>query len=118
MMDTFRKQIERLKLAVRAVWLGPMMSSDPAAREFFGGQPTATGISVDESTALNYSAVWAAVSLISGDLAAMPLPVYQRLRGGGKQRAVDHPLYPLLNVEPNPDMSAMVFRETLQAHIL
>ena len=37
---------------------------------------------------------------------------------GGKEKAIDHPLYLLLHDEPNPEMSSFVFRETLMTHLL
>jgi HK97 family phage portal protein len=73
---------------------------------------------VNEHTALNLSAVWAAVTVISGTVASLPLLLYKRLPNGGKERFVDHPVYRMLHDEPNPEMTSMVFRETLQAHVL
>ena len=37
---------------------------------------------------------------------------------GGKEKAIDHPLYLLLHDEPNPEMSSFVFRETLMTQLL
>jgi len=76
-----------------------------------------SGVEVDEDKAMRYSAVWACVKVISEDLASLPLFVYQR-RGNGKERAIDHPLYRILHDAPNPEMSAMSFREALEAHVL
>jgi HK97 family phage portal protein len=104
--------------AVRSVWLGPYSSGDKALASLFGGKPSASGISVNEYTALNLSAVWAAVTVIAGTIASLPLILYKRLPNGGKERDVDHPTYELLHDAPNPEMTAMVFRETLQAHVL
>jgi HK97 family phage portal protein len=76
-----------------------------------------SGVSVNEQTALNYSAVWAAVQRISGDVGSLPLVLYRRV-GDGKEPLRDHPTYKLLHDQPNPDMTAVVFRETMQAHLL
>jgi HK97 family phage portal protein len=76
------------------------------------------GVSVSQETALTYAAVWQAVTLISGQVASLPLILYKRLDGGGKERFTGHPLYRLLHDEPNPEMSSFIFRETLQAHVL
>ena len=43
---------------------------------------------------------------------------YQYNETGGKEKALDHPLYPLLHDEPNPEMTAFSFRETLMTHLL
>ena len=108
----------RLTEALRSFILGPYSSGDPALARLFGGTPAAAGVAVSEYTALNLSAVWAAVSIIAGSIASLPLILYKRRQDGGKERFVDHPTYRLLHDEPNPEMSSMVFRETLLAHTL
>lgn len=85
--------------------------------EWLGGAPTATGIAVTPEGGLKNPAIYACVRVISEDLASLPLILHRRTKGG-KERAVEHPLYRLLHDAPNPYMSAMVFRETLQAHLL
>jgi HK97 family phage portal protein len=75
-------------------------------------------VAVSEQTALNYSAVWSAVTLIAGDVASLPLILYKRLPGGGRERFLQHPLYRLLHDEPNSEMSSLTFREVLTAHLL
>ncbi len=98
-------------------------SSNPAnpsywvQKLFGGGALTASGIAVDEDTALKYSAVWAAVNIISGAVGFLPLPVYQRT-DKGKEKVQSHPVYQLLHDRPNKYMNALTFRETLQAHVL
>ena len=43
--------------------------------------------------------------------------MYRYKEDGGKEKAIDHPLYLLLHDEPNPEMSSFVFRETLMTHL-
>ena len=81
------------------------------------GFESKTGLDINEDNALTYSAVYACVKVISEDLASLPLHVYRR-SGDSKDRAYDHPLYYLLHDAPNDEMSAMQFRECLQAHTL
>ena len=76
-----------------------------------------SGVDVDQDVALTYSAIWACVKVISEDLASLPLLVYRR-DGESKERAQDHPVYRLLHDQPNPEMTAMQFRECLQGHLL
>lgn len=83
---------------------------------FFGG--TAAGQSVNERSAMQMSAVYACVRILSEAIAALPLHFYQYNDTGGKEKALDHPLYPLLHDEPNPEMTAFSFRETLMTHLL
>lgn len=83
---------------------------------FFGG--TAAGQSVNERSAMQMSAVYACVRILSEAIAALPLHFYEYNAKGGKEKALDHPLYPLLHDEPNPEMTAFSFRETLMTHLL
>jgi len=92
-------------------------AKDPALANLFGATPAASGVRVNERSALNYSAVWAAVNVISGDLSSVPLPLYRRRADGGREKAVAHPVHRLLR-RPNPEMTSMSFRNTLQAHVL
>lgn len=87
--------------------------ANPAAwfKEAVGSHRVASGITVNESTALTYSAVYAAVSLLSASVAQLPFIVYRRLPGGGKERATDHPAYRLLKRAPNPMMTSFTWRE-------
>jgi len=82
------------------------------------GTPSDTGISVTRESALGYSPVWRAVSMIARDVAKIPLFVYRRLDGGGKERAREHPAYHPLRYQPNEEMSAYHFRMLLQSHAL
>lgn len=84
---------------------------------FKGGEGTASGVQVSEDTALHYGPFFSGVNVISGDLGSIPLHTYERLERG-KRRAVDHPLYPLLRDAPNPLMTALSFRQTVQGHAL
>ena len=83
---------------------------------FMGG--TTSGKSVTERSAMQMTAVYSCVRILSEAVAGLPLNVYRYNDEGGKEKAVDHPLYRLLHDEPNPEMSSFVFRETLMTHLL
>jgi HK97 family phage portal protein len=85
------------------------------------GGVTATagsGVVVNEYTALNFSAVYQAVRIISEAVASLPLPVYERAEPRGKNRVRDNPIYTLLDEQPNEEMPAYAFRETVTANTL
>ncbi|WP_429158913.1 phage portal protein [Desulfitispora alkaliphila] len=82
---------------------------------FFG--PTSSGKHVDERTAMQTSAVYACVRILSETIASLPLHTYVRTNKG-KEKALDHPLYNLLHDAPNDEMTSFVFRETLMGHLL
>ena len=71
-----------------------------------------SGKSVNARSAIQVSAVYACVRILSEAIAGLPLHLYRYKDDGGKEKAIDHPLYLLLHDEPNPEMSSFVFRET------
>ena len=83
---------------------------------FFGG--TTSGKAVNERSAMQMTAVYACVRILSEAIASLPLHVYRYNDTGGKEKALAHPLYRILHDEPNPEMSAFSFRETLMTHLL
>ena len=64
------------------------------------------------------TAVYSCVRILAEAVAGLPLHLYKYNADGGKEKALDHPLYRLLHDEPNPEMSSFVFRETLMTHLL
>ncbi len=85
--------------------------------EILGGPRSVTGKVVNPSTALQLTAVYACVSLISETFGSLPAILYRR-SGKGKERAPDHSLYPVLHDAPNPEQTSIEFRSTIMAHIL
>ena len=83
---------------------------------FFGG--TSSGKPVNETTAMQMTAVYSCVRILSETVAGLPLSVYRYNNSGGKEKAFKHPLYRLLHDEPNPEMTSFAFRETLMSHLL
>jgi HK97 family phage portal protein len=86
-------------------------------QKLFGRNVTVTGIEMDEDTALRYSAVWAAVNIISGAVGFLPIIAYKQ-SGKSKERLTKHPVAKLMHSRPNPYMDALTFKEVLQAHVL
>jgi HK97 family phage portal protein len=85
-------------------------------RFFFGG--TTSGKAVTERSAMQMTAVYSCVRILSEAVAGLPLHLYRYTEEGSKEKAVDHPLYTILHDEPNPEMTSFVFRETLMTHLL
>ena len=67
---------------------------------------------------MQMTAVYSCVRILAEAVAGLPLHLYRYKEDGGKEKAIDHPLYLLLHDEPNPEMSSFVFRETLMTHLL
>ena len=78
---------------------------------------SASGKSVNERSAMQITAVYSCVRILSEAIASLPLHLYQ-YTDTGTAKATDHLLYFLLHDEPNPEMTSFVFRETLMTHLL
>jgi len=79
---------------------------------------TASGKTVNEHTAMTVTAVYACVRILAEAIAGLPVHLYRPQDDGSKERITNHPLFGVLHHEPNPEMTAFVFRETLMAHLL
>ena len=95
----------------------PKNATSGSAFRFYLGTSTA-GKSVSERSAMQMTAVYACVRVLSEAVAGLPLHLYKYTDKGSKEKAIDHPLYFLLHDEPNPEMCSFVFRETMMTHLL
>ena len=95
----------------------PQNSTAGSSYTFFMGGST-SGKPVNERSAMQMTAVYSCVRILAEAVAGLPLHLYRYTDSGGKEKALDHPLYLLLHDEPNPEMSSFVFRETLMTHLL
>ena len=82
---------------------------------FMGG--SSSGKRVNERSAMQMTAVYSCVRILSEAVASLPLHVYKYTETG-TAKATEHPLYTILHDEPNPEMTSFVFRETLMTHLL
>jgi len=89
---------------------------DPSLWNLYGAQ-SLSGETVTEQSALTYSAVWNAVTLIAGTIASLPLHLMQ-MKAEKKRIATDRVMYRVLHDQANPFMTAKTLRETLMGHIL
>ena len=95
----------------------PENMTNGSAYSFFFGTSSA-GKRVNERSAMQMTAVYSCVRILSEAIASLPLHVYKTSDEGSKEKAVEHPLYFLLHDEPNPEMTSFIFRETLMTHLL
>ncbi len=105
------------------IFTGLFRSRDKPANRVGGGWSfqfgsTVSGKTVNERTAMQTTAVYACVRILAEAVAGLPLHIYRSRSDGGKERVPQHPLFPLLHDEPNPEMTSFVFRETLMSHLL
>ena len=95
----------------------PQNRTAGSAYSFYMGG-SSSGKAVTERSAMQMTAVYSCVRILAEAIAGLPLHLYKYTDNGGKEKAIDHPLYLLLHDEPNPEMSSFVFRETLMTHLL
>lgn len=77
---------------------------------------TIAGVSVSMETALNASAVWACVRLLSNDIAGLPLDAYRRLADGGRQ-PIRLPAF-LERPSPNPNVTRDIYVQMVVTSLL
>lgn len=95
----------------------PVSSDDWFVRML--GKKTHAGTWVNEHTALQLVAVYAAIGIIAKTLAQLPLDVVQRdPRTRQTRRLMGHPIRKVLNRRLNPHMTAFTGRMTIQQHVL
>jgi HK97 family phage portal protein len=83
-----------------------------------GGRSTVSGERISANTALTLSGYYAGVRAISEDIGKLPLWLKRHRKGRGSDRMRGHPVNRLIHDAPNPEMSAMAWRETTVAHAI
>lgn len=87
-------------------------------RSIFGTSSSVTGVSVTPENCHKSPAAYAALAVISQAVAQLPIHVHVRTADGGKERALDHPIYALLADQPNEWTSSYEFRQSMQSAAL
>ena len=116
---------EKVQLAVwyvadkikRNLSLSDPKSWNPALWNLYGTGQTESGVRVDEYSALNLAAVYAAINIISSDISTLPLGLFKTVKNK-RNRISDHNSLQVLTYRANPIMPAINVRRTLTAHML
>ena len=100
-------------------WLGKSIKLSDGGfwGQFLGGQ-SSSGKTVTVDSAMQLSAVWSCVRIISTSVAGLPLGVYQREADGGRKDARGFELYDVIHTSPNEDMTAFQFWQAMVAAML
>ena len=86
--------------------------------EIVNTRRTVAGVTVSPETALECSVVLACVRVLSESIASLPMGVYRRLPGGGKEIAEEQHLHEVLCYQSNSWMTGFEYRELMQSWIL
>lgn len=101
-------------LGFRSIENPSVSLSDPAAIRNFvsGATESVSGVSVSRDTVMGYAAFRRGVTLLAETMGRLPLHVYKS--GDSQERDSEHPIDFLLSVEPNPEMTAYDFGNTME----
>ncbi|HGF0771411.1 TPA: phage portal protein [Kluyvera georgiana] len=110
------KQPGRVKSALLN-WLGVPISLTTGTfwEEWFGTSSSGKVVTADK--AIQLSAVWACVRLLSESISTLPLKIYVRQSDGSRKAATDHPAYSVLCRRPNSEMTPSRFMLMVVASI-
>lgn len=89
--------------------------SQATVGDLWGTEPVSSGVNVNEHTALEFPAVWAAVTILSQAVSTLPVKLYRRTESG-KEEVTDHPVVRAMQ-RPNDLSTGVVWRSTTQAHV-
>ena len=94
----------------------PKNSTSGSSYRFFMGTSN-SGKKVNERSAMQMTAVYSCVRVLSEAVASLPLHLY-KYEGNSKRKATEHSLYGILHDEANPEMTSFMLRETMMSHLL
>ena len=99
-------------------WLGVPVGLTTTGfwQELYGTSSSGKTVTVDG--AMQLSTVWACVRLLSETVSTLPLKVYRRMPDGSREEAVNHPLYRVLCISPNAEMTPGRFMLTVVASLV
>jgi len=84
----------------------------------FGAQTSSANITVTEGNATQITAFWSAINTIADTLGELPVKLVRERRDGSFVTVRKHPTLSMLRLAPNPIMNSLVFKSTMQSHVL
>ncbi len=110
-----REQIERQELYAQ-------LRSALAGTGYVPAAPVLSGTYVTPETGITVAPLFAAVNVISTDIATLPRKLYRRLPDGGRIVEEEIPqlatIHDLIHVQPNEDMDSFRWMQTSMSHVL
>jgi len=86
--------------------------------ENLSGSLGGSGIQVDTNTAIQFTAVWQAMRILSESVAQLPINILEKDTNGDKKILNTHSLYNLLHTNPNKYMTKYVFIQKIMYDLL
>lgn len=109
------KLMDRIKTFFKNV--STLARPSPELKDALGRILSKVGIHINARNALQVTAVFACVRLLSESIASLPLCLYRKTPKG-KEKAVDLPLYEILHDVPNPEADSFQFWQAFVANML
>ncbi len=97
--------------------LSTLARPSPNLKSGLGAILSKVGIHINTKNALQTTAVFACVRLLSESIASLPLFLYRKT-ATGKEKAIDNPLYGVLHDVPNPEADSFQFWQAFVANML
>ncbi|WP_161595940.1 phage portal protein [Flavisphingopyxis soli] len=83
-----------------------------------GSDMSRANICVDAETAMRFAAFFACARILASSIASLSLPLYERIEGGTRRTASEHPLYAVLHDAPNADQTTVDYFEQMVLGLL
>lgn len=109
------KFLDRVKTFFKNV--STLARPSPELKTALGAILSKVGIHINAKNALQTTAVFACVRLLSESIASLPLFLYRKTETG-KEKATDNPLYGVLHDVPNPETDSFQFWQAFVANML
>jgi HK97 family phage portal protein len=97
--------------------LSTLARPSPELKSAMGTILSKVGIHINAQNALQTTAVFACVRLLSESIASLPLFLYRKTETG-KEKATDKPIYEVLHDVPNPETDSFQFWQAFVANML
>jgi HK97 family phage portal protein len=105
--------------AITRLVAGGLSPVNPALYRYLqAGAPNHAGKPMSTETSLTLPTVFACSDLLSGTIATLPFAVFHDLGNGRAELAREHWLYPILHDQPNADMTATEFWQTMMVSLI
>lgn len=111
------KKPNRFRAAVDLLWNGVPTTATRWAEQYSAASSHA-GQTVNESTMLSLSTVWACSRLIAETISTLPLSLYEKRPDGSRRVVSSHPVHTIIHSRPNADTTACVHWESTVAAML
>ena len=94
------------------------VSADEILRDLFAQSNSKAGQAVNLRTALEVTTVLGCCRVIAEGIAQVPWKLYRKQADGGREEAVEHPLFYMMKRRPNEWQTSFEFREQIAFHLV